>query len=357
MLAIKSPQAYIQQSGIRKKVGEYLAPYGKNIRILTSETAWHVVNSELTQALNNADIKWQLEYLNGECTDAAINRFKNNVIEQDATVIFAVGGGRVLDCAKAAGDALDNVVVINFATVAATCAAWSPIAIIYNEQGGHLRSQPLRKMPVLVLVDSEVIAQSDVRYLKAGIVDALAKWYEFRPYQRHNPESLALDLKVMAAQRAVEAYRQWGQQAIEANQQKQVTPALEKVIDANIVLAGLANSMRDDLPTPGFAHAIHNQLTHLPELHHWLHGEKVGFSLLVQSIMEHAEGQPDADLVALLTCFDTPLRLPAFHQNRQQVIRQLAQAIRFPAASAARLPFTVSPEALEQALLATDTLS
>ena len=357
MLAITSPQAYIQQSGVRNNVGEYLAPYGKNIRILTSETAWHVVNSELTQALNKADIKWQLEYLNGECTDAAINRLKNNVIEQSATVIFAVGGGRVLDCAKAAGDALDNVVVINFATVAATCAAWSPIAIIYNEQGGHLRSQPLRKMPVLVLVDSEIIAQSDVRYLKAGIVDALAKWYEFRPYQRHNPESLALDLKVMAAQRAVEAYRQWGQQAVEANQQKQVTPALEKVIDANIVLAGLANSMRDDLPTPGFAHAIHNQLTHLPELHHWLHGEKVGFSLLVQSIMEHAEGQPDADLVALLTRFDTPLRLPAFPQNRQQVIRQLAQSIRFPAASAARLPFSVSPEALEQALLATDTLS
>ena len=37
------------------------------------------------------------------------------------------------------------------------------VAIIYDAQGGHVRSQPLGKMPELVLVDSEVIAQSDVR--------------------------------------------------------------------------------------------------------------------------------------------------------------------------------------------------
>ncbi len=77
-----------------------------------------------------------------------------------------------------------------------------------------MRSQPLGKMPELVLVDSEVIAQSDVRYLKAGIVDALAKYYEFYPYLRHNPHDLALDLKVMTAQRALDVYRQHGAAAV-----------------------------------------------------------------------------------------------------------------------------------------------
>ena len=159
---------------------------------------------------------------------------------------------------------------------------------------------PLDTMPALILVDSEVIAQSDVRYLRAGIIDALAKWVEFEPYQRHNPHQLALDLKVSTARRATEIFLRWGEAAINANQQQQVNQALEKVIEANIVLAGLANSIRGPLDTPGLAHVIHDTLTHQPELHDWLHGEKVGYSLLIQSLVDNPEGQPDSELLTLL---------------------------------------------------------
>ncbi|SMG55588.1 iron-containing alcohol dehydrogenase family protein [Cedecea sp. NFIX57] len=357
MLAIKSPKAYLQQPGLRTRVGEYVKPIASHIRIITSPKAWQAVNPELTQSLDAREIRWEVTWLAGECTDEAINELSQQTHEQGASAILAIGGGRVLDCAKAAGDKLEHVSVINFSTLAATCAAWSPVAIIYNAEGGHLRSQPLKKMPVLVLVDSEVIANSPARYLQAGIVDALAKWYEFRPYQRQNPDSLALDLKVMAAQRAVEAYHQWGDEAVEDNQAQRVSFALERVIDANIVLAGLANSMRDDLPTPGVAHAIHNRLTHQPELHPWLHGEKVGYCLLVQSLLEQENGEPDNELVALLRRFGSPLRLPELYGNRAERLRALAIQFNFPAASAARLPFALSPDSLEKALLATDHFS
>ncbi|ADU71876.1 iron-containing alcohol dehydrogenase family protein [Pantoea sp. At-9b] len=353
MLAIKSPRAYAHEAGLRARAGEFIKPYATHIRIFTSPHAWQAVNPELTTSLEANGIGWQLEYLTGECTDDAIATLKHNTEQQGAELLLAIGGGRVLDAAKVVGSQLPDLTVINFATLAATCAAWSPVAIIYTPEGGHVRSQPLSKMPELVLVDSEVIARSDVRYLKAGIVDALAKYYEFRPYQRHNPDDLALDLKVMTALRALDTYRQWGAEAVAANQQQRVTPALVKVIDANIVLAGLANSVRDVLPTPGFAHAIHNRLTHQPELHHWLHGEKVGYSLLVQSLIEH-DGVPDAELLALLRQYDMPLTLAPLSGDRAGRIRAIAQQIKFPAASAERLPFTVSAETLEQALLATD---
>lgn len=353
MLAIKSPRAYAHEPGLRARTGEFIKPYATHIRIFTSPRAWQAVNPQLTQSLSENGIRWEIEYLNGECTDAAIETLKQNVEQQQAELLLAIGGGRVLDAAKAVGSQLPALKVVNFATVAATCAAWSPIAIIYNAQGGHLRSQPLGKMPDLVLVDSEVIASSDVRYLKAGIVDALAKYYEFYPYLRNNPDDLALDLKVMTAQRALDVFRELGAAAVSANAQQQVTPALVKVIDACIVLAGLANSVRDVLPTPGFAHAIHNRLTHQPELHHWLHGEKVGFSLLVQSLVEHS-GVPDAELLALLRQYDMPLTLAPLTGDRAAAIRTLAEQIKFPAASAERLPFRITAEALEQALLATE---
>jgi glycerol dehydrogenase-like iron-containing ADH family enzyme len=64
------------------------------------------------------------------------------------------------------------------------------------------------------------------------------------------------------------------------------------------------------------AHAIHNRFTHQPELHDWLHGEKVGFGLLVQSLMESDDGQPELQLLSLLREYDAPLALPPLNGDR-----------------------------------------
>ena len=351
MFRVMSPKGYLQRPGLRAEVGEIIRPLATHIQILTSPRAWQAVNPQLTISLERAGISWQLDFLSGECTDAAIADLHQRVLTHGTSLILAIGGGRVLDCAKAVNDALPAVRLVNMATVAATCAAWSPLAIIYNQQGGHLRSQPLSRMPEWILVDSEVIAASDVRYLRAGMVDALAKWIEFEPYQRQRPHQLALDLKVNAARQALEWCDRWGEAAVAANIVHQVTPALEKIIEANIVLAGLANSVQDSLATPGFAHVIHDRLTHQPELHHWLHGEKVGFSLLVHSFIEQDNGKVEPELLALLRRFHTPLTLPAGISDAR--VRQIAREIHFPAASLADLPFTIDPLRLEQALLAT----
>jgi len=152
----------------------------------------------------------------------------------------------------------------------------------------------------------------------------------------------------MTARQAVDVFQQYGEAAIAACQQQRVTYERVKVIDASIGLAGLANSVRAALPTPGLAHAIHNRLTHQPELHHWLHGEKVGFSLLVQSLIEH-DGEPDAELLALLRYYDMSRKLPALPGDRDTALHNIAQQITFPKACAERLPFTVSASTLEQA--------
>lgn len=354
MFRVMSPKGYLQRPGLRSDVGEIIRPLASHIHILTSPRAWQAVNPALSISLEQAGIRWQLDYLTGECTDAAIAALKQQVEAQGTTVILAIGGGRVLDCAKAVNDALPDVRLVNVATLAATCAAWSPLAIIYDEHGGHLRSQPLSAMPEWILVDSEVIARSDVRFLRSGIVDALAKWFEFEPYQRQTPHRMALDLKVAAAWQAVTVLKQWGETAVADNINQQVTPALEKVIEANIVLAGLANSIQDEMATPGFAHIIHDRLTHQPELHDWLHGEKVGFSLLVQSWIEQRGKQVEPELLALLRRFHSPLQLPAAITADR--VRQIAQQIHFPVASLAHLPFTFDHHQLEQALMATGAI-
>lgn len=354
MFSIKSPKQYSQLPGIRARVGELISPLANRIFIISSPAAWQAVNPELENSLAAAGILYQLAMLTTECTEVAIADLTAEMQAHGSTLVLGIGGGRVLDTAKAVGNALDEVKIVTLPTLAATCAAWSPISILYTASGAHQRSQPLSQMPELVLVDSEIIARSDVRFLKAGIVDALAKLYEFQPYQRHNPDNLALNLKALMARQAVEVFAQWGEQAVRDNQHGLLTPALEKVIEGCIVLAGMANSIRDADPTPGFAHAIHNRLTHQPELHDWLHGEKVGFSLLVQSRMQQPDGQPDAGLLALLRQYDAPLTLAPLTGNRKEAIQRIAREVKFSPASAARLPFEISPATLEKALLATE---
>jgi len=356
MFTVKSPGQYLQQPGLRHQAGELIAPLARHLRILTSPAAWQAVNPALSESLEQAGIHWQLEYLTGECSAEAIARFQENVLTQNADGILAVGGGRVLDTAKAVNNALGDRQLITFPTQAATCAAWSPLAIIYNAAGGHVSSDSLETMPALILVDSEVIARSDVRYLRSGIIDALAKWYEFEPYQRQNPAQLALDVKASLARQAIDIFLRWGDEAVADNQRQQVTLALEKVIEANIVLAGLANSVRGPLATPGFAHVIHDTLTHQPELHAWLHGEKVGYSLLIQALVENpAAQQSDSELLTLLHRFHSPLRLPNLSGEREARIRQIARDISFPVNSLAHLPFAITQQALTDALLASES--
>ncbi|MFS2224310.1 iron-containing alcohol dehydrogenase family protein [Pantoea sp. B65] len=354
MLAIKSPHSYLQQPGLAGRVGEYIAPLATRIAIISSPQAWRAVNPQLEASLQAHHIEYHVDFLAAECSAEAIAEHQARVQQYGASLVLGIGGGRVLDTAKAVANNLDQVALVTLPTLAATCAAWSPVSIIYNAQGGQQHSVDLVRMPVMVLVDSEVIAHSDVRYLKAGIVDALAKWYEFIPYQQKNADSLAMNLKVQAARMAVDTFEQYGAEAVGDNQQQKVTPALIKVIDANIALAGMANSMRDETPAPGVAHAIHNRLTHQPELHHWLHGEKVGFCLLVQSLLESGNGQPDARLLALLRQYDAPLTLSPLRGDRAATFAAIAREVKFSAANAARLPFSLAASAIEQALLATD---
>ncbi|WP_350316909.1 iron-containing alcohol dehydrogenase family protein [Pectobacterium aroidearum] len=357
MIAIQAPQTYLNRDGVIRSVGDYAAPYANTILIITSPQAWKTTADAVERSLNEHGLRYQVEFLPGDCTKPAIEALTAQARAFNAELILGIGGGRVLDVAKAVGDILGQLPVIAVPTIAATCAAWSPISVIYSDSGAHNGPFPLTRLPVWVLVDSEIIAHSSSRYLKAGIVDALAKWYEFQPYLRHGDDGLALALKAQAAKLAVETFNTYGEQAIADNEQGLVTPALRRVIDAVIALAGVANSMKDEVPRIGVAHAIHNSMTRLPELHDWLHGEKVGFGLAAQAFLEHDNDADREELFAQLRRYGSPITLSALGLNeRPQLVENIAQHVKIAPKIASRLPFATDAERIQQALWRTQTL-
>src|SRR5919198_4999147 len=84
-----------------------------------------------------------------------------------------------------------------------------------------------------------------------------------------------------------------GAEALRAVQAQAVTPALERLVEANTPLSGLG------FESSGLAaaHAVHNGLTAAPATHGYFHGEKVAYGLLVQLVLE---GQPRAVLDEVL---------------------------------------------------------
>lgn len=115
----------------------------------------------------------------GPCIDDAVASIAQAKLESRSDVIILVGGGRVLDTAKAAADELD----LPFAAVPtspATCAAVTPLSVMYTPEGRFLRSRATQRAPGFAVSDTGLLADAPDRLLVTGMIDALAKVPEVR---------------------------------------------------------------------------------------------------------------------------------------------------------------------------------
>ena len=107
------------------------------------------------------------------------------------------------------------------------------------------------------------------------------------------------------------------------------------------------------------AHAVHNGLTQLQACHHVLHGEKVGFGILVQLRLEERLGgnrlaaQAHRQLLPLLRDLGLPVCLEDLGLA-QASLNDLQQVCSFACREGSdlhHLPFSVTPGALLEALV------
>jgi hypothetical protein len=84
-----------------------------------------------------------------------------------------------------------------------------------------------------------------------------------------------------------------GAAAVQAVDAKAVTPALERVVEANTLLSGLG------FESGGIcvAHSVHNGLTSQPNHTQYTHGEKVSFGIFTQLVLE---GRPQEEIKTIL---------------------------------------------------------
>jgi glycerol dehydrogenase len=294
----------------------------------------------------------------GECSAHEIARGQAEAQRVGAGVIIGAGGGKTLDTARAVAAELDLPVAC-CPTAAASDAPCSALSVVYTSAGTFEKCVFFKRNPDLVLVDTRVIARAPVRLLISGMGDALATRFEAETARRaHKPNAVGGASSLAAAVIADLCYRTLlkdGFAAVAAAKAGAITPAFERIVEANTLLSGLG------FESGGLAvaHSIHNGLTAAPETHDRLHGEKVAFGTLVQLVLEGRESTLVEEVMGFCHAIGLPMTLAELGLDRLEPARAAAIAERAVAAgeTAHNEPFPVMASAVVDALYATDAWS
>ncbi|MEW6624824.1 MAG: glycerol dehydrogenase [Bacillota bacterium] len=285
MIAAGFPSRYIQGRDVLDKAGKYICNLGKYGLVIGGKTALSVTREKFNRSFNENEVTADYYSFQGECSDRQINAILNYISDKNYEVIIGVGGGRVLDTAKAVAFE-KKVPIIIVPTVAASDAPCSSSAGIYDDQGKFVRSLLMSRNPDLILVDTEIIVESPLRLFVSGIGDAVCTWYEAdaccKAGVKNRFGGFASYSSIGIAKMCRDITLEYGYQACIAMNAKSVTPAFDKVLEATILMScvGFENGGLS------IAHALPLGFSVLEELKKYYHGEKVAFFTLVQLVLE-----------------------------------------------------------------------
>jgi len=302
------PARYIQGYGVLDQLGIELSAMGGRPFLLIDPYIWSQYKEELTPILEEETPQYEVCVFEGECCHEEIHRTATLSREKLCNVIVGIGGGKTLDTAKAISHKLNKPLAM-VPTTASNDAPTSRLVVVYTPQGKLEEVLALAANPQLVLVDTKVIAAAPVRFLVAGIGDALTTKFEAEQCALAGYPSSMNGRQTCAAlslsNLCYEILRTDGLKAKQAVQQKLVTPAVDRVIEANILLSGLG------FENGGLsvAHALTRGLSALPELHDALHGEEVAYGLLVQFVLENRSASFMQDMKQFYRDIGLPLGL------------------------------------------------
>lgn len=349
----ESPQRYVQGRGILAQAGEYLGDLGRSFMVITDATVEALVCAPLTQGLAEYGLKARFVRFGGECHRGEVRRL--SAVCKGVDAVVGAGGGRAIDTAKLVGEEL-SLPTIACPTSASTNAPASRVAVLNRPDGSVEEVVLLPRSPALVLVDSDIVARAPVRLLTAGMGDALATWFEARACQQAGGVTPLGGSPTWAgfalARQCWENLREWGLPALAEARAGTSGPALEIVIETNILLSGLGFENGG----LALAHALHNGFTQLSATHRALHGEKVAFGLLVQCLVEEAE--ETEEVLSLLVGLGLPVTLEELGcEADEEVLRPVVEYVFSRERQKVKNePVEVSPEGLLAAILQADAL-
>ncbi|MEI7593807.1 MAG: glycerol dehydrogenase [Actinomycetes bacterium] len=354
-----SPGRYVQGPQATASLGTELVRLGLTgaALIITSPTVRLKLEATWIDALSEQGINLTIRTFSGECSQSEIDTSVAEATACGAEVIIGAGGGKCLDTARTVAGLLD-LPLVNCPSMASTDAPCAAVSVVYTEGGVYDHLVFNKRNPDLILVDTTVVAFAPVRQIVAGMGDAVATWFEARSViearttnQHHGAPTMAGGALAKLCYETLLADGLAARQAVEVHA---VTPALERIVEANTLLSGLGFESGG----LAIAHAVHNGFTTQPETHDAYHGEKVAFGLLVQLVVE---GRPQHEIDEVLA-FSRLVGLPVtlsevgLSNPSSAAIAEIAERTVADGETAHNEPFAVTADMIDAGIRAADAI-
>lgn len=352
-----APGKYIQGAGELKNLSTYVDQLGGSALALISAGGYKRIGGEIQAGFDGSSASVIFDQFNGECSKTEVDRLIKVVEEKGCNVIVGIGGGKILDTAKAVAY-YKKLPVIICPTIASTDAPCSALSVLYTDEGVFDQYLFLPANPNMVIMDTDVVTKSPVRLTVSGMGDALATWFEARATYNKNAATCAGGTATSAAMALAElcfhTLLDEGLKAKLALEAGVCTKSVEKIIEANTLLSGIG------FESGGLAgaHAIHNGFTVLEECHHMYHGEKVAFGTITQLILENVSGEELEEVVEFCISVGLPVTLAqlGITDPTPEKIMAVAKAASVEGETIHNMPFAVTAESVYAAIMAADAV-
>ena len=358
MLSMGFPMVYHQGPGLIDQIGDLIHFLGKRPLIVTGSFEKELVGMRIEKALIAQSMNPLYFDFEGEASIENIESVVDHAKAAECDFAIGVGGGKALDVSKAVKLKLGLPVVI-VPTIASNDASTSRMIITYNADGTFRGPLTMCENPDAVIVDSAVISAAPLRYLLAGIGDALATWFEALQCRDSGTNNFLNgrpgETMFAIAELCYKLIRNYGIDAVSDHKKGELTDSLEKIIEANILLSGLGF---EGCGVAG-AHAFSQGFSLIPETHGALHGEEVAVGLIGQLALENRSDEFIVDLLNFYKTIGLPssLRMLGINQVCDNHFKTIAEFACRPGSRMHNMSFPVTVEMALSALQRAEKLS
>lgn len=282
---------YIQEAGALTQAGAEAARLShgvKKIFVMGGPKAFELTREKLDASFRAAGLEPEYYVYEGFCNPGHCDRIRASAQFAGAGLVVGVGGGNLMDSAKYCAMS-EGLPLLNIPTSSATCAACTPLSVMYDDRGGYIES---RHWPVEVggvIVDMDVIRTEPQRLLVSGVFDAVAKLPELSQRLGGKKED-DIDIGLMSSAMLSEyLYRRLFEllpAACDDLNAGRDTKALYDIVYLTIGLTGVVSGLARGTNQSALAHKIYEtSRTIFPrEIYPYLHGEIVAIGIIVQKM-------------------------------------------------------------------------
>ncbi len=364
------PTKYVQGENELLNLGYFVKTFGKKALLIADPFALNLVADKLeaTQKKYGVEFISSGDLFKGECSRNTVKALQDFAKANKCSCTIGLGGGKAIDTSKcvAAGS---NLIICP--TIAATDAPTSHSAVLYTDDHHFDDYAYFRQSPSVVLIDTTVIANAPSRFLVSGMGDALSTYFEARanvksfsnvnaglPCGADRKKGTLLGYGTMAAFALAElCYKTLladGAKAKTACDNNVITPALENIIETNILLSGLG------FESGGLAaaHAIHDGLTLLPSHTKYFHGEMVAFGTICQLVLENSPEEELYEVLDFCLSVGLPVCLKDIGTDEidDEMLKAIAEKTCIPDESVHNMPFPVTADMVAAAIKTADKI-